>query len=97
MTFDDKPRIARVTALLAANAYALIRVMQFVEEDPGLPREAALIVLLPVIGLGLSYALLERPQHTIKSEFWAGAPVAALVVVWMLREFFTQGRAPWIS
>ena len=85
---DDKPRIARVTALLAANAYALIQTMLFVERTPDLPKQAALLTLIPTIGLGLSYALLERPVHRPWDELRAGAPLVVMLVLWILRQVF---------
>lgn len=80
---DDKPRIARATALLAANAYALISAMDIIENDGSLPPDAVFVLVIPAIGLGLSYAVLEQEKRSVWSEVWAAAPVAFMLLIWM--------------
>ncbi len=80
---DDKPKIARATALLAANAFVLIRFMSYVEGRPELPGAIVLGVLLPATGLAFAYDMFERQERSFWHEFGAGLPVVLAMLFWM--------------
>jgi len=79
---DDKSRVARATALLAANAYSLIQTMAFIDAHPQLPGPFVAVVLAPCLGMAGAYAMLE-PPHANWEEWLAGLPLVAMLLAWI--------------
>lgn len=74
---DNHIVIARATALLAANGYALIRLLDLLEST-ATPNWALALVLLPAYGLKAAYGFLENPNNKGHER------VSAYIVVAML-------------
>ena len=81
---DDKPKIARATALMGANAFALIQAMAIINTDVSLSRMWVLIVLIPAGGITLAFNMLEPPTRRWEEIASAGC-VAAMLGFWMVR------------
>jgi hypothetical protein len=81
---EDKHLVARATALLASNAYALIQTMTILSADVSRPKLALLVVLIPAGGMTAAYNMLQRPYR-----WWDEAAsivcVAVMLAFWMAR------------
>jgi hypothetical protein len=80
---DENPRIARATALLAANAYVLIVAMDYIESHRDLPRESVVALSLPILGLGIAYDLLGKTGRNAWHQIVPAATVAAMLLIWV--------------
>lgn len=81
----DGARNTRLAALMAANGYFLIKLLDFLQATPPLVR-AAVYSIGPILGLGGAYlALLLNPSDT-----WArnGELISVSVIAFNLRWFF---------
>lgn len=82
----DKPHIARATALLAANAYALVQTMSGIAADASLHDAAVLTVFIPAFGAMCAYSMLEGPRRRWE-EWGAAIPVAVMLFLWMVTQW----------
>ena len=83
---EDKHHIARATALLAANAYALIQTMAIISADPALSHFSTLFVFVPAFGIMCAYNMLEPPPRRWE-EIVAACCVGVMLLLWVAREW----------
>lgn len=77
-------RIARATALMAVNAYALIRCMTLVEDHAvgASPFVVGFLVLVPLAGLSAAFLMLEEKERAWLEPF-AMSMTGLIITAWM--------------
>lgn len=83
---ENSQLVARATALMAANAYALITAMRLIEENNP-PPLATLVVGVPALGLSFAYGMLEGSPRTARRERLAGLMVVLMLLAWIYWQY----------
>jgi len=79
----DNLLIARATALMAANGFALIYLIRFLETH-ATPIVALLLITVPSYGLKSGYAMLHTNQDQARREAAATMTLAAMLIFWFV-------------
>jgi hypothetical protein len=88
-------RTARLTALLAGNGFAFIKILDYGEHysgPPGKPFWGFLIgTVISFVGMGMAYKALGSPPSSRRAEYTSIGALLLLVCIWLLAMYSNHG------
>ena len=82
----DNDLVARATAFIAGNGYAIVRIMDIIDARPELPKGAAFLILIPAFGLGCAIDMLDTPTSRF-NERLSGLCLFVVGGIWLAWRF----------